>query len=87
MNPSRFAVSNFPNPFNAQTVIHLELPSVTDYEVTIYNISGQKVHGWSGYSEAGIVELNWTADVASGICFYKVQAGAYGVTKKMVLLK
>ncbi|MEW6015106.1 MAG: T9SS type A sorting domain-containing protein, partial [Candidatus Zixiibacteriota bacterium] len=87
MNPGRFAVSNFPNPFNAQTVIRLELPSATDYEVTIYNISGQKVHGWSGYSEAGILELNWTADVASGIYFYKVQAGAYGVTRKMVLLK
>jgi hypothetical protein len=85
--PTSFTVSNYPNPFNAQTVIKLELPKASDYSVTIYNVAGQKVHGWNGHSEAGVVELNWTANVASGIYFYKAEAGANSVTKKMVLLK
>ncbi len=85
--PTAFSVSNYPNPFNAQTVIRLELPKASDYSVTIYNVAGQKVHGWNGYSEAGVLELNWTANVASGIYFYKAEAGANSVTKKMVLLK
>lgn len=85
--PTAFSVSNYPNPFNAQTVIRLELPKASDYSVTVYNVAGQKVHGWNGYSEAGVLELNWTANVASGIYFYKAEAGANSVTKKMVLLK
>jgi hypothetical protein len=85
--PTAFSVSNYPNPFNAQTVIRLELPKASDYSVTIYNVAGQKVHGWNGHSEAGVLELNWTANVASGIYFYKAEAGANSVTKKMVLLK
>ena len=79
---------NYPNPFNPVTTIEMTLPVASDWSITIYNITGQKVADFSGYSEAGSVTVNWDASrVASGIYLYKGNAGIYSATKKMVLLK
>ena len=79
---------NYPNPFNPVTTIEMTLPVASDWSITIYNITGQKVADFSGYSEAGKVTVNWDASrVASGIYLYKGNAGIYSATKKMVLLK
>ncbi len=87
--PSDFSLEqNYPNPFNARTVIELNLPVASDYSVGIYNVAGQRVAEWSGFSEAGTVTINWDASAhASGIYFYKAEAGKFSATKKMVYLK
>ncbi len=87
--PSNFALNqNYPNPFNPSTVISFALPKASDYTMTIYNVTGQKVAEFSGSAEAGIAEINWNASSnASGIYFYKLNAGNFSATKKMVLIK
>jgi hypothetical protein len=87
--PSDFALhQNYPNPFNPTTTISFSLPTATDYTLTIYNVSGQQVEQFVGSHEAGVVEIAWEAgDLASGVYFYKLVAGSFSDTKKMVLLK
>jgi len=87
--PTTFALSqNYPNPFNPATSIELSLPVASDYKLTIYNILGQPVKTFQGYAEAGYVTIRWDANgQSSGIYMYKVVAGTYQATRKMVLLK
>ena len=87
--PTEFALNqNYPNPFNPVTTIELALPTASDWTIAIFNVSGQKVAEYSGHSEAGIVTVNWDAsNLASGLYFYKANAGNFSATKKMVLLK
>jgi hypothetical protein len=91
--PSEFAVRNYPNPFNPKTRIALSLPEASDWSVKIYNIAGQLVNDYAGTADAGLVEVVWDGTdrngntVASGIYFYKAEAGNYTATKKMMLMK
>jgi hypothetical protein len=86
--PTSFTVSNYPNPFNPSATIALSLPVASNWTVTIFNVAGQQVAAYSGYNEAGNVSVTWNAsDQASGIYFYKAEAGKSSMTKKMVLLK
>jgi hypothetical protein len=91
--PREFAVQNYPNPFNPKTRIALSLPEASDWSVKIFNIAGQLVNEFSGNADAGLVEVMWEGTdnsgntVASGIYFYKAQAGNYTATKKMMLMK
>ena len=87
--PTEFALlQNYPNPFNPETVIGLALPVASDWNMAIYNVSGQLVKEFSGYSEAGTIQITWDAtNVASGIYFYKATTDQFSATKKMVLLK
>jgi hypothetical protein len=91
--PSEFAVRNYPNPFNPKTRIALSLPEASDWSVKIYNIAGQLVNDYTGTADAGLVEVVWDGTdrngntVASGIYFYKAEAGNYTATKKMMLMK
>jgi serine protease len=83
-----FLKQNHPNPFNPSTIIEMNLPSASNWSITIYNIAGQKVGFFSGYNEAGPVSVNWDAsNMASGVYFYKGQAGTNSATKKMILMK
>ncbi len=87
--PSNFALKqNYPNPFNPTTSISFDLPKASQYTLTIYNVTGQSVAEFSGASEAGTKTISWNAsNNASGIYFYKLSAGNFSATKKMVLLK
>jgi len=86
--PTTFSVSNYPNPFNPATTIEMALPVATNWTINIYNVAGQRVDVFSGYSEAGITNVVWDAsNAASGIYFYKVTTDEGSMTKKMVLLK
>jgi len=87
--PTEFALhQNYPNPFNPETVIGLALPVASNWNIAIFNVSGQKVQEFSGYSEAGVVQVVWDAtNVASGMYFYKATTDQFSATKKMVLLK
>ncbi len=87
--PSTFSLAqNYPNPFNPTTSIAFSLPVASDYDLTIYNVSGQTIATFSGTEQAGHVVLEWNADdLASGVYFYRLDAGSFSDTKKMVLLK
>jgi hypothetical protein len=88
MVPGEFSVNNYPNPFNPVATVEMRLPSASDWTVTVFNVVGQRVADFNGHSDAGVVKVQWDAsNEASGIYFYKVDAGQYSVTKKMVLLK
>jgi len=79
---------NHPNPFNPTTTIEMTLPVASSWTISIYNVAGQRVDEFSGYSEAGILSVVWDASrYASGVYFYRAQAGSFAATKKMVLLK
>jgi hypothetical protein len=87
--PNAFALKqNYPNPFNPKTSIRFDLEKASDYELTIYNVTGQIVSQFAGHAEAGTQTVEWDAkDNASGVYFYKLNAGNFSDTKKMVLLK
>ncbi len=80
---------NYPNPFNAQTVISYELPIQSQVTINIYDILGRQVRCLqNGEQPAGYHQVIWDAsDVSSGVYFYKLQAGNYSNTRKMMLVK
>jgi hypothetical protein len=87
--PTAYELSqNYPNPFNPTTTISFSLPVASDYSLKIYNITGQLVKEFNGSATAGIqtVEVDMSA-LASGVYFYKLDAGNFTDTKKMVMLK
>ena len=88
--PKVFALSqNYPNPFNPKTVISWQLPVGSEVDLSIFNILGQKVATLvSRKQKAGFYEVEWDAGgFASGVYYYRLQAGEYVATKKLVLLK
>ncbi len=88
--PRSFALSqNYPNPFNPTTTIKYDLPKNSDVSLTIYNVTGQKVSEFNQENQpAGSHIFNWDATkVSSGVYFYKLTAGDFTATKKMMLLK
>jgi hypothetical protein len=88
--PSEFALSgNYPNPFNASTVISYELPGVTHVKLEVYNLRGQKVATLvHAQQEAGYKSVTWEdSEAASGVYFYKLTAGDFTEVKRMTLLR
>jgi len=87
-------VGNYPNPFNPETNISFNLDKMTDVNLSIYNLKGQKVRTLvDGRQNQGLHTIVWTGDdnsgkaVTSGIYLYKLKAGSYTKTKKMILMK
>ncbi len=82
-------MQNFPNPFNASTIIQYNLPSASDVTIEIYDILGRNVETLvQGEQPAGYHQVTWNADDASsGMYFYKIQASEFAETRKMLLLK
>jgi hypothetical protein len=86
---------NFPNPFNPTTRIQFAIPAKGHVSLKIYNVAGQLVRTLQdGVMDAGSHELTWDGSnnlgksVASGVYFYKINAGDnYENMKKMVLLR
>jgi len=88
---------NYPNPFNPSTTIRFEIPAsagTSDVELTIYNLMGQKIRTLvSAKMSAGSYTVTWDgrddrgAKAASGIYFYRLQAGSFTTVRRMVLTK
>jgi hypothetical protein len=84
---------NYPNPFNPSTVISFSLPQSSSWTLSIYNVTGALVREFTGDSEAGGIDVAWDGhgqsgtQAASGIYLYKLRAGSFTDTKKMILLK
>ncbi|MFY0696761.1 MAG: T9SS type A sorting domain-containing protein [Balneola sp.] len=88
--PNTFALEqNYPNPFNPTTNIKFALPKTADVTLTIYNMLGQKVNTLinekmtSGFH---IVPFD-ASNLSSGMYIYRIQAGSFTSTKKMLLIK
>ncbi len=80
---------NYPNPFNPSTTIVYNLNERTYVRLTVYNAVGEEVLSLvNDMQDKGIHKVQFDAGkMTSGIYFYKLTAGGYNQTKKMVLLK
>jgi len=88
--PQTFALNqNYPNPFNPETVISFSIPKTEEVSLVVYNLIGEEVARLIDESKhSGNYTVEWNAsNVASGIYFYRLQAGDFVLTRKMVLLK
>jgi len=93
--PESFSlIQNYPNPFNPETDIEYALPTDCQVKLSIYNLLGQKVKTLVNEPQtAGFKTIHWNGRdeqgnlVASGIYFYKLNAGDFTATKKMVMTK
>jgi len=88
--PTEFALhQNYPNPFNPITEISFCLPNAVDVKLEIFNIMGQKVATVADRRfEAGNHTIEWNgSQVASGVYLYRLRAGDYVESRKMILLK
>jgi hypothetical protein len=80
---------NYPNPFNPITTISYSLPATALVKIKIFNILGQEIATLVNQEKpAGNYEVNFNAsNLPSGVYIYKMKAGEYVETRKMVLLK
>jgi uncharacterized protein (TIGR02145 family) len=80
---------NFPNPFNPSTTIKFSLPKATHVNLSIYNSMGQEISKLiSKAMSAGVYTPEWNASgFASGVYYYRIVAGDFIQTKKLILLK
>lgn len=86
--------ANYPNPFNPTTTISFSLAQDADVNIDIFNQKGQLVKTLvSGSMTAGKHSVVWNGTDASGrmtssgVYFYKMQAGSYSTTRKMIMMK
>jgi hypothetical protein len=88
--PESFNISqNYPNPFNPTTTIRYLIPEQTKVSLKVYDILGNEVTTLvNEEKERGVYSVNFDAwGFASGIYFFRLQAGSFVETKKMILLK
>jgi hypothetical protein len=93
--PKEFGLSqNYPNPFNPTTVIEYALPKSAHVTIEIYNLLGQKINVLVDENQKiGFYRVDWDGkdkdggELASGIYFYRIQAGDFVKCKKMIMLK
>ncbi|MDP1675415.1 MAG: T9SS type A sorting domain-containing protein [Bacteroidota bacterium] len=90
VRPTAFAVSqNYPNPFNPSTTISFILPTSSYVSLKIFDVLGKEVGSLvSENLSAGTYSRLWNAaKMASGVYFYRLQAGAFAETKKLMLVR
>jgi hypothetical protein len=88
--PKAFALmQNYPNPFNPSTVISYQLPVSSQIILKVYDVLGREVKTLvNEHKVAGSYTANFDASkYASGVYFYRLQAGSFVQTKKMLLVK
>jgi len=87
--PEHFFTACFPNPFNPATEISFALPEASHLKLDIYNVMGRKVSTLvNEHRDAGHHTVRWDGSVAaSGVYFYRIEAGSFVESKKMILLK
>ena len=88
--PTTFSLSqNYPNPFNPSTTIKFGITEQSDVKLVVYDVLGRVVSELSNKKmNAGWHEVTFNASrFASGVYFYRIEAGDFVKVKKMMLLK
>ena len=88
--PVRFDLSqNYPNPFNPTTSINFDLPVDGKVSIRLFDMTGREVSTLVNENRtAGYYTINFNAsNLSSGTYFYRIEAGNYVSTKKMMLVK
>jgi hypothetical protein len=88
--PSEYSLSqNYPNPFNPFTKIKYDLPKSSYVKMIIYDNLGRTIKVLiNEFKNAGSYEINLDAiNLSSGVYYYRIQAGEYSSTKKLILVK
>ncbi|MGE5682137.1 MAG: T9SS type A sorting domain-containing protein [Bacillota bacterium] len=89
-SPGTFALEqNYPNPFNSETKISYSIPIDAKVNITVFNVMGQIIAELvDEFKSAGSYSVNFDAsNISSGTYLYKITAGNYVQTKKMVVLR
>ncbi len=84
---------NYPNPFNPTTVIPYSIPDIAEVQLSVYNLLGQKIRTLiDNVQDPGSYKVTWNGKddsgkmVSSGIYFYRLAAGIFSQTRKLILL-
>lgn len=88
--PNKFSLGqNYPNPFNPATNIQFQIPAGSFVELIIFDALGREVYKLVNEQlSAGIYQVQWNgAARPSGIYYYRINAGEFSQTQKMVLIK
>jgi len=93
--PTEFALfQNYPNPFNPSTIIKYSIPKIINNQSSIINLKVYDILGSevatlvNEQKKPGFYSVEWNAsNIASGIYFYRIQAGDLIQTKKLILLR
>jgi hypothetical protein len=80
---------NYPNPFNPRTEISFSVPEAGNVSLVVYDVKGRKVAVLTDrHHEPGTYTYSWDAgSLASGVYFYRIQAGQFVKIRKMILMK
>jgi hypothetical protein len=90
MFPTAYKIEqNFPNPFNPNTTIKYSIPQTSQVQIKVFDVLGNEIEKLVNEEKpAGNYEVNWNAAILpSGVYFYRLQAGDFVQTRKMILLK
>jgi hypothetical protein len=88
--PGSFALSqNYPNPFNPTTTITYEIPKALQVRLTVYDILGREVQTLvNEMKQPGRYETTFNASkLASGVYLYRLRAGGFVGTKKLLVIR
>jgi hypothetical protein len=88
--PGEFALlQNYPNPFNPSTTIKYELPTPSEVRMSVYDILGREVSVLvNERQQAGYHEVKFDGNgLSSGVYFYRIEAGSFIQTRKLMLLR
>lgn len=88
--PKDFSLGqNYPNPFNPNTTINFDIPKNSFVEIKVFDVLGREVASLVNEQlAAGKYKTDWSAiSQPSGIYFYRLKAGSYSETRKMILIK
>lgn len=91
--PAGFALEAWPNPFNAETTLSFTVTTAGPVALTVFDLRGRVVRGWSGHYGAGTHSLTWDGRdeggeaVASGVYIASARQGGAAIARKVTLLK